>query len=265
MTMNRVLLVLAVCGTTACSVETRSGSTDDVFAESQEAFTGNWNFSWGVTQPSSITLVSATSNTCFLSGMVANLQAVTTGNIISASVNRSPTNYTLSVNPDGNPLGAYARCVNSVAGRTSEAFWQTGDLPRVIAPVTANRRCFLTGIAVIRDQPSPRGFRFNADNVRVTVQGSNWVLSGSQSGHALARASCLDVNQDMGSWLWVAGSGTRKDPLATNTGGVTCYLTGIGGDFSSNDWSNGAFITEENGQFFMNTKAGKSGWATCVR
>ena len=248
----------------ACAVDVGQDSADPAAGQEvtarQDAFSAQWNFSWGVTQPSSIVLGPNNDRTCFLTGMVGDL-----GSNGSGSVDISGANWVLNVKPEGSPLGAYARCVNTVANRTADVPWQTGQPAVNIAVAAAHRQCFLTGLAGNTHGVSNRGFRDEFDDVQVQKQGSTWLLGGHQSGGAIAKAACVDITTNVGSWLWVAGDNTRKDPMASNPGDVTCFLTGIGGNFSKGDWADGAFITEEKGQFFMNTKNRKRGWATCAR
>ena len=60
---------------------------------------------------------------------------------------------------------------------------------------------------------------------------------------------------------------TRVDPLAKNTGGVNCFLTGIGGHFWGGTVSDGVSIDYDaaNSQYVMRTSNGKTGWANCVK
>jgi hypothetical protein len=240
------------------------------------AFTGNWNYSWGDTKYSFASIGTANDRTCFMSGMTGDLQPfndptnVSIGDMASVGVKINSTifgsYYTIYVDSDGGALGVYARCVNTAAGRTAEVSWQTGQAAKVLGAVTAKRRCFLTQIGT-SNVTDDNGFRFGSDYVRVWKDNSNWYLGGVQSGTAWAAARCIDVNVDHGNWQWIAGDpGTRKDPLAYNPGGVTCFLTGVGGRFDKSDWADGAFISYNAlvKKFYMNTANGKTGWANCV-
>lgn len=240
------------------------------------AFTGNWNYSWGDTKYSFASIGTAIDRTCFMTGMTGDIQPfndptnVSIGDMTSVGVKVNSTilgsYYTIYVDSDGGALGVYARCVNTAAGRTGEVYWHTGQSAQVLGAVTAKRRCFLTqiGTSNITDYG---GFRYGWEYVRVWKDSSNWYLGGFQSGSAWGAARCIDVSEDHGNWQWVAGDpGTRKDPLAYNPGGVTCFLTGVGGRFDKSDWADGVFITYGGiNQFSMNTANGKTGWANCVK
>jgi hypothetical protein len=61
---------------------------------------------------------------------------------------------------------------------------------------------------------------------------------------------------------------TNQAPIP-GVGAANCFLTGIGGRLDSNDWADGAYISQSTdpanpNQFYMNTKNGKTGWANCV-
>jgi len=282
--LNRVVLALCLSLLApACGADAGLQSEDSSLGEREQAFTSNWNFSWGVTSSSSIDIGSSVGRTCFLTGMVGNFRSSSAGSNLGVEVALHPNNYTLGVTTDGVSLGAYARCVGSAAGRTAEGFWQTGDSPRVLGPATGNRRCFLTGLFTFRDIPTQQGFRSDSDNVRVEVKNGNWQLTGTQSGLVIAHAGCMNVSSDVGSWTWTAGhdafawvwdwpvkkrvfiDSARHDPMADDRDGTNCFLTSISGDFQTNDWADGVFISQSGGKFIMNTKNGKSGSATCVR
>lgn len=237
------------------------------------AFTGNWNYSWGDTKYSFANIGTASNRTCFMSGMAGSLiPAGSTGQTgVGVNINSS-NNYELYVDADGGrALQVWARCVNTAAGRTHEVTWHTGQAAKVLGAVTSKRRCFLTHITTSNAYTSTygdKGFRNNSDYVRVWKDSANWYIGGVQSGMVWGGARCIDVSENYGSWLWVSGDpGTRKDNLAYNPGGVTCFLQGVGGHFDKSNWVDGAFITYDNGinQFHMNTKNGKSGWANCVK
>jgi len=121
------------------------------------------------------------------------------------------------------------------------------------------------------------------DHVVLPAFGADLELTGKQRGLVIASASCIDVTADVGSWSWTAGhdssvwkwvnlhwelvpvSSARKDTIASDSGGATCFLTGVGGKFMDSDWNEGVFISKEGSQFFMNTKNGRTGHTTCVR
>ncbi len=250
--------------TSACGAAPESSGIEAV-GERKDAFSAQWQFSWGVTGTSSIDLGPSNDRTCFITGIAGNLTP-RGGQTVGVEVSIVESRYTLKVRSDGNPVSGYARCVNTIQNRTPEVYWAAGEPTRKISDVTGQRQCFLTGIATSKAYGMPAGFRSNTDVIRVTREGSEWKLGGTQSGDAVARARCVDINQDLGSWLWIAGWwGARKDPMAANPGDVTCFLTGIGGAFTNDLWDDGVFISDDHGQFYMNTKWSKRGFATCAR
>jgi hypothetical protein len=244
---------------------------DDGGDDPQVMFTGNWNYSWADTKFSLANIGTSVNRTCFMSGLVGNITPVGPQGQTGAGVRINASgNYEIYVDSDGGALGTFARCVNTSAGRTAEVTWRTGEPAKRLGAVAGGRRCFLTSVTTSNGYPSlgGPGFRLNSDHVRVWQDGASWWVGGVQSGVVWAKARCINVNADHGGWLWVAGDpGTRHDPLAYDPGGVTCLLTGVGGHFTRNDWSDGAYVSYDAGikQFFMDTKNGHSGWAHCVR
>jgi hypothetical protein len=249
-------LLLAGCG----------GALDpggQTVGEATAAFSGNWYYSWSTDTNDEVDIGSSANRTCFLTGMSGNPQV----DVAVRIADFSPYDYLLDVdtNENGRFGAGFAACINSSAGRTAEKYWVAGQPAVVLAPVAAGRRCFLTGVS------PDGGFIADGDSVQVFHDSANWYLGGFQSAThnwVDARARCIDVSVDEGHWEWIAGeTGSRKDELAYNSGGVNCFLTGLAGRFNQPDATDGAFITYESGlnQYFMNTKNGKSGWAQCVK
>jgi hypothetical protein len=268
------ILSIALLVAAGCGVDPSEPGSPEPVDELAQAFTGTMNYSWGDTKYSFAEIGTATNRTCFLSGMTGNLGPFFAGGQTGVGVIvNAKGNYQLYVDAtSGNPLQAFARCVSSAAGRTAEVTWSTGQAAQVLAPVAPGRQCFLTAITTSNqyggNDPMSYGFKTSADYVRVWRDSARWYVGGVQSGMVWATARCMDVSQNLGNWEWIAGDpDTRKDKLALNPGGMTCLLTGIGGRFNLNDWSDGAFISYDAGinQFYMNTKNGKTGWSTCVK
>jgi len=239
-------------------------------AETQQAFSANWDYLWASTGHTFANIGTSTNRTCFMSGLAGDLRPAGTTSQPGAGVRTNANgDYEIYVDSAGGALSTYARCVNTATGRTPEVTWHTGDPAQWLGPVTSARRCFLTSVATSNATELSPGFKSNSDNVRVFQDSTNWWLGGTQSGNAFARARCVDVSADLGGWLWVAGDpGARQDPLASNPGGATCLLTGVGGHFTdSSDFSDGAYVSYSAtaSQFYMNTKNGHSGWANCVQ
>ena len=238
------------------------------YCDAAFAFSGNWTYSWGDTKFSHADMGTTENRTCFLSGVAGDLRTPSNGQS-GVSVDIINGKYNLSVSPGaGGELRAFARCVNTAAGRTGEVTWSTIDksskLVAAFDPSHPLRRCFLTGITVSSAyEGTPEGFLSNTDYVQIwqdLVSKSWYIGSTSQSGTVYAKASCVDVNKDVGSWL---SFGTQN---LSNVYGATCFLTGIQGQFAYDDWDDGAFIDYNPGanQFFMNIKNGKHAWSTCV-
>jgi hypothetical protein len=272
-----------------------SADQQEPVGSTEQAFTANWSYSWGVVNNSSIDIGTSSGRTCFLTGVTGNIQPAIwpeAGNDqtgVGLSIDPGTGDYHLNVTPiDGGwglPLQAFARCVNTAAGRTNEVTWTSqlnGSQPQYMGAVTSNRRCFLTSITTSSEYPNGAfqgsgGFRSNSDNVRVSNDGFSWWIGGSQPANSMvwAKGRCIDVTYDVGGWEWIAGDpGVRQDLLTnqapiSGVGAATCFLTGIGGHLTANDWADGAYISQSTSaanpnQFYMNTKNGKTGWANCV-
>jgi hypothetical protein len=259
--------------TAGCMTEPGDGGADgdDNVGEAQQAFTANWNYSWGDTKYSFANIGTSTNRTCFMAGLAGNINPASSTGQTGAGVHiNAGGDYEIYVDSDGGALNTFARCVNTSVGRTAEVTWRTGQAAQQLGAVAAGRRCFLTSVTTSNAYPSEggHGFRFNSDYVRVWQDGFNWWVGGVQSGVVWATARCINVSVDHGGWEWIAGDpGTRQDALSGNPGGVTCLLTGVGGHFNDNDWVDGAYVSYNAGinQFYMNTKNGHTGWANCVQ
>jgi hypothetical protein len=251
---------------TGCAAPSASEGGEEQTGRANEAFSAYWAYAWDATSPSSVGMGTSSDRTCFLTGVVGSLKSLSPNFLEFVGATNGGTSWNLSVHPDGNDLGGYAACANSTSGRTQAVSWQTGQPAAVLGAITQHRSCFLNSVSTIRTGANDNGFHDPTDNVMVTYDGTNWLLSGSQTGTTIAQASCFDVTQGLGSWSYGGGSDPGKVALASNKNGdVSCYLTGIAGDFDTGDWSDGVYITLEQGQFYMNTSPGKSGSATCVR
>lgn len=263
----------ALLWTTGCGGDVNADGTvgDGNMAETQQAFSAGWNYSWGDTTYSFANIGTATNRTCFLSGLAGNIRpAGPTGQTGAGVRINSSGDYEIYVDSDGGALNVFASCVNTSAGRTAEVQWRTGDAAKLLGAVKAGRRCFLTNVTTSNAYPSEggSGFKSNSDYVRIWQDGYNWWVGGVQSGVVWATARCIDVSADYGGWQWTSGDpGTRQDPLSGNPGGVSCLLTGVGGHFSNNDWLDGAYVSYDAGihQYYMNTKNGHTGWANCIQ
>lgn len=232
-------------------------------------FASTASYLWRDTTYNFTDIGTAVGRACFLAGVAGDLRPEA-GGTTSAGVriNGATNHYEIYIDPNGKQLGAWARCVSAATGLTNEVSWTDGQAARNLGAVVAGRRCFLTSVSNSFPSGGTYGFKSNDDNVQIWEDGVNWWLGGSQSGHASATARCITVSNDDGHWLWIAGDpGTRQDQLAANAGGSTCLLTGVGGHFTADDWTDGAYMSYDAGllQFYLNTKNGHRGWARCVR
>jgi len=287
-------LPLAACGGEV-EMEVQAPAMDDSqLGESEAAFSANWNYSWGDTKTSSVDIGTSVGRTCFLTGIGGHMRPIGaylySGGTYPAmaGVRKAANgNYELYVQPSaGKHLIAYARCVNSAAGRI-EVKWSTGEQSysgdKVIAAAAPNRQCFLQevkNLAVpLKDSSGAiysYGWAFddkaNPDEVRVLNDGSYWKFAIKSGAHAYpvnihASAVCLDISEFHGAWTWKAGDpGTARINLS-NVSGVTCGLTGINGHFDADfgDWNDAVSISTEGSQFQLNMANGKRGWAACVK
>ncbi len=282
-------LPLAACG----GMEASTGD-DAHLRESEAAFSANWNYSWGDTKTSSADIGTSVGRTCFLSGIGGHFRPIGaylySGGTYPAMAGvrkKADGNYEIYVQPDnGKHLIAYARCVNSAAGRI-EVSWSSGLQAlygdKVIAAASGTRQCFLQEIknAAVALKDSNGAIysyswafddKLNPDEVRVINDGAYWKLSIKSGAHGYpvniqASAVCLDINAFEWAWTWKAGDpGTAQIDL-TNVSGATCGITGINGHFDAayGDWSDGVYITTVGSQFKLNLENGKRGWAACMR
>jgi hypothetical protein len=133
-----------------------------------------------------------------LSGVAGDLDANDTSNIGFAGVwtysggwyFRTKGSY------EGAKVKATTLCVPSIANRTGEIRWSSGQAAKVLAPVTANRRCGLMSVW------NNGGDKWQAagDSVQVWNDGTNWYIGGT--GNALGDGSCVDVSPGTGIGVW---------------------------------------------------------------
>ncbi|RKH33390.1 hypothetical protein D7Y13_05880 [Corallococcus praedator] len=287
-----VAVPLAACG----GMEEQQPELQDETAigQREDAFSGNWNYSWGDTQTSSVDIGTSVNRTCFLSGIGGHMRPV--GAFLysggtypaMAGVRKNASgNYELFVQPAaGKHLIAFARCVNTSANRL-EVDWSTGQQAssgdKVIGPANGTRQCFLQqvkNLAVdIKDSSGDitgYGWAFddqaNPDEARVFNDGSYWKLVAKPGTHSYpvnyhVTAVCLDATQDLGNWNWMAGNPGTAQINLTNTAGATCGVTGVRGSFQATlgDWADAVSISTTGSQFHLDLANGKRGWAGCMQ
>ncbi|WP_163997580.1 hypothetical protein, partial [Pyxidicoccus caerfyrddinensis] len=155
---------------------------------------------WGSTGWTQLDMGTSVGRTCFLTGVQGSLTPSSSGLTSSVYAYIYAGNWYLAINPNnGKALGEGVQCINTATNRTLDGVWFTGDPARLLGAVTAQRRCFLTRVE------GTGGFKTNSYYARVWNDGLNWYLGGSLSGEGGARARCVDVPTDQGSWLYGAG------------------------------------------------------------
>lgn len=270
---NRAMTLGVSCVLVSACVASEAEEDGVDLSETDQAFTGNWNYSWGDTKFSTADLGSAVGRTCFMSGVAGYL---TVNNFpegdsqAGAGVYVDANNhYRIFVDPAFEAtLQTWVRCVN-VSG-TTEQTWRAGQPKKLLGAVTANRRCFITKLTTGRDGSFPHGaFNTTSDNVWVTNDGSNWYIDGNVFGLVWVSARCIDVTQDLGQfWGYSIPGNTSVWPLVQATNGATCGLTQVSGQLNSpNDWVAGPYVSYNAGYNFFdfNTKDGTGGRVRCVR
>ncbi|RKH42547.1 hypothetical protein [Corallococcus llansteffanensis] len=264
-------LLAAGCGS---ELDAQAGTAEDTqpaaegvsLASTEQGIGLGGTYWWGTSNngDTTTTIGTSTGRTCFLTGIQGNLKPAVAGNWSSAGTYMFAGNWIAFVNHANNKaLSTGVQCLNTATNRTPEVTWRQGTAAKLLGAVTADRRCFLT-----RVEASTGAFTTSADYARVWNDGINWYLGGDLSGTGGARALCVDVPTGQGGWLWIAGEGGGfTENLAYNPGGVACLLSGIGGHFTTSDFSDGVSIDYNSGTryFEMTVMNGKRGWSNCVK
>lgn len=257
--------ILSGCAFEA-GAEVDPGVADGDIAMEQQEFSGAWVYSWTDNEDSYVDIGSAGEHTCFLSGVSGYLGGTDNVNR-GVSVTQVGQAYRLRVDTGGGKwVRGEAVCVSGYAGRRWPVGGWLGNSPTIVAPVTANRRCFLNKVIA-----AGGAFRSAQDTVRVWSDGVNWLIGKSQAdGMVNAEAICLDVTQDHGSWSYFANpGGTYVGAMASNTNpsGVVCGLTEAKGAFLTSAGGDGISIGYNSGlaRWEMTVKNGKQGWGNCIR
>lgn len=270
--------VLAVAGITAstlsgCALETgEEGSSDEPLSVNQQPFSGMQAHLKSTTTSNVFTLNQKEGHACFLTGVGGRLSTHgTPQHGARISVDGTNTHYTLVLETSGGSLiRAGAACVTPVSGLTSTVSWNSDSgSPAVVAPAVAGRACFLTKIISAVSQSGGESFEASSDQVGLEVQNGQWVLTGStQHGRIEAAARCLNVSFSQpwaGTWTG-SGSSSFNMTLFTPSWSGACFMTKIKGAFLSTDPVDGVqnHVTS-GGQWSMELKNNKSGWANCVK
>lgn len=244
---------------------TEAPAGTESLASTEQAVGLGGSYWWGTSASgyTSTTIGTATNRTCFLSGVFGNLVPSSNGIGVSAGTFMNAGNWVISVNNySGKAVATSVQCLNTAANRTPEVSWYRGGAAKVLGAATSQRRCFLT------DVWGSGGYKVNSDYVRVWNDGLNWYLGGNLSDDGGASAMCVDVPEDHGGWLWIAGyPGSFTHNLAYNPGGVACLLSGFGGAFTKSDFNDGVSIDYNSGTRYweMTVTNSKRGYGNCVR
>jgi hypothetical protein len=269
MTPWALALFLTALGAGCTSELGGEDGADPATGQTEQHVGGIWYYSWGCAGSCSLDLGTSTNRTCVLAGIRGNLTGKSTQPLVPTSVRLlggGGTNWFLDVSSaGGHPLAGDAMCIDTSLNRTAKAFWSSGTAATPMGTGTAARRCFLTDVYNLD------GFKTNSDYARVWKDATTgiWYVGGTQSGTygAEVAATCVDVPLNYGSWLWIAGDpGSRLDDLAYNPDGVACGMTGLGGHFTANDYSDGVQIQYNSGirTWQQMTVNGKRAWSSCV-
>ncbi|WP_438036928.1 hypothetical protein [Sorangium sp. So ce204] len=250
---------------------------DELVGTAEQAFSGYWGWSRATEGHDLLSwdLASNADMTCFLSGVAGNLKSDGPGFFTAqAGVLNHDHNgrWLLSTRgeDDDTKVKATTLCVPSIANRTTEVDWSSGEAAKVLAPVTANRRCGLTQVMNYGIDE----WQASGDSVQVWNDGTNWYLGGT--GNAIGWANCVDVSPGtgIGGWTLIApSSGTATHNLVqaidhgTSPLGTQCFLTGVGGRFRTNSWDDGVFVTYDPGTHWwkVTVSNGKTAHVMCIQ
>ncbi|XXX82381.1 hypothetical protein WMF30_26860 [Sorangium sp. So ce134] len=255
---------------------------DELVGTAEQAFGGYWGWSRETVGHSTpdLDLASAADMTCFLSGVAGNLES----QIGSPSGTRTAWagvyiydgrwHLTTVGNEVDAKVKATTLCVPSIANRTASVSWKSGEAAKVLAPVTANRRCGLE--TVLNSSNSHFDTRWHAagDSVSVWNDGTNWYIGGT--GNAEGKGRCVDASPGTGTGVWTyiaPSSGTATHNLVqaidngTNPLGTQCFLTGVGGSFLTDSWTDGVFVTYDPGSTWwkVTVSNGKTAHVMCIQ
>ncbi|CAN98692.1 hypothetical protein sce8522 [Sorangium cellulosum So ce56] len=213
----------------------------------------------------------ASNRTCFLTGILGDFES---GNEwVHAYI--SDGRWYLHGNNTHGSARVLATCVSSTLGRTAEFSWSQGDpgvdLGSDKTPAGLPRACFLTRM----------GGDFNGMSESVSVSssfGHYWLTGLSSSTGVHARARCITVSA-MSTRATLAhqfGVPAEDDPISmamtpANTFDTQCMLTGVAGEFSSDNQNDHSIIVwrhqQLQAQYFnvWTTRSRIQGNALCVK
>ncbi|WP_437767291.1 hypothetical protein WMF27_19975 [Sorangium sp. So ce281] len=262
-----------------CVAATGEQADDELVGTAEQAFTGYWG--WSRATDNDFTpawsVGSKAEMTCFLSGVAGDLSA--NGPSIYASQAGVWHGYGDGwiLDTSGDDMDVKVKttilCVPSIANRTTAVKWSSGQAAKVLAPVTANRRC---GLMRVTNDPESGDNEWQAagDSVLVWNDGTNWYIGGT--GNAEGWGMCVDASSGTGIGVWTyiapsSGSATHNLVQAIDNGttplGTQCFLTGVGGRFQANSWTDGVFVTYDPGSTWwkVTVSNGKTADIMCIQ
>jgi len=272
------VLGLASLSLGGCAIQHGEDGAGDP-GQGDQAFSANWNYSWGDTKQSSADIGTSVGRTCFLTGIGGNFRPGGTiwdppgsWNPASGGVRiNAQGHYEIFVNPNpGQSIIVQARCVN---GATNRVFgtW-TGGADTVLGATSTKRQCFLTSInnaAVNSTYTSNWAFTNTTDFVQVHHDRYRWYVGGAiANGWVSASAVCIDDFTAEGSYgVGLAPSAGSNTVPMTNVAGSTCGLTKVQGSLQAafGDWNDELVIAASGAQFSLTSHNGKAGAATCMQ
>jgi hypothetical protein len=246
-----------------------------------------WFYSWGEATGPDADLGPDTDRTCFLSGVAGILQIdyhcsiPDCNNGSMAGVYRSNGHWYLRAhNPTPWPVNARAICIGTVANRTDPVTWSSGAAAVPVAPVTANRQCFLTKVTGGSENwvYEGEGVGLVRKNNPLALNATWWYLTGTVSADlftgdkATASAACVDMPAGTTVTSFdppaVPDPGSHTTNLVYDSAGALCGLRGVSGPFVGDSWTDGALISwpaSFPGTWTLSLTNGKGAHVTCMQ
>jgi hypothetical protein len=244
--------------------------------ESTQAFTSAGSYSYGVTtQVALVDIGTANGRFCYTSGFAANLHMVDTIGV-GRDDTVKPPRWEMELNTfSGLPVGMFARCfyTNQIPkfdpAKGLQLEHTSGKVKTAtLGPRSPGELATLFAMANGLDGAFAFGSASDYVKIRTTDPGDTWTLEYRISGDIILTWGAIGgFTAFNGEVEWDAPpSGSSRLSLGTTTTGMNCFLTGFGGPFTSNDWSDGVYLSEDTTAHvnYLNVSNGKRGWAYCA-
>lgn len=264
--MMKAGLAMVLCAAGGCALEDNEAIDEGEAAQAVSSF-GIWSWGCSGSLPCSLDLGLAAGQTCFLAGVEGNLQnpggAPSGVQVLRANVaNSSALHWGLQITPNSHPVAGQAVCIPG--NMVSSGQWHSGQASVNLGPTADGRRCYLTGIR------NTNGMTSASHAVEVRVSGASWILTGNlpASTDVTANAVCVVTAQRFNDFAIVAGEGSSFLDQTIQTGdNLACGLRKLGGHFTSNSFSSGAWIEYDNAgpSWSLNVVDGKQAVTYCVK